>query len=204
MKTKFSIFLLLLVSVPTLLQAQVTSIEEKFKQYLVSEDQSLALTIINSKDDLYSLYCQGMNTKDVIEKINLFTSFIQKNPKYGKANAFLMRGITNAKVEKLDSAILDYSKYITMDGSEKYAYFLRGTCYYNNKDNTNALKDLNKFIELKNDDANAFMMRGLIYSSMFEYEKAIEDWKLSKKLDGSNSKNLNTLIDNANKKLKRK
>jgi len=39
---------------------------------------------------------------------------------------------------------------------------------------------------------------------MFEYEKAIEDWKLSKKLDGSNSKNLNTLIDNANKKLKRK
>lgn len=238
MKQTKLLLLLILLAEFTIAQTQKLTTEDLFKRYLVSEDEVIAKTIINSKDGLYSVFCQGALTEDLTEKANLFTSFIQQNPKYGLAKAHMNRGICHSLSEKYDLAIADFDKSIELDAKEPYAYYFRGESYaslnkydkaiedyttaikmqpnfvlayymrglssFSQKNNDNALTDLSKVLELDKNNDQAFMIRGLVYDANGEYKKAIADWKESKKINKENSKDLDDLIEKANKKMKEK
>ena len=103
-------------------QAQYLKTEDVFKRYLVSEDEATAKLIVNSKDELYSLFCQGDLTEDTTEQISLFSKFIEKEPKFGLAKAYLNRGIAYTMIEKYNEAILDFDKSIKLDNKLIYTY----------------------------------------------------------------------------------
>ncbi len=157
--------------------------EDVFKRYLVSHDQSVAKTVINSKDGLYSLFCQGDLTDDPAKKINLFTEFIRQNPKYGMGEAYLNRGIANSMSEKYDSAVADCSEAISINKKEPYAYYFRGESYLSLTKYDKAIDDFNESIKLNPSFVLAYHMRGICFLSQKNSRNALSDFNRVIELD---------------------
>jgi tetratricopeptide (TPR) repeat protein len=183
----FFVFLCITVSHLAIGQNKNLTNENVFSRYLVSGDESIAKMLINSKDNLYSLFCQGDLTKDLDAKVRLFTQFIQQKPKLGLAKAYLNRGMAYTMIEKNDLALLDYNKSIELDSNTMYAYYFRGTSYFSLENYDKAIDDYTKAIEIQPDFYLASYMRGMCFlsqktykSALFDFNKAIE---LNKKSD---------------------
>jgi tetratricopeptide (TPR) repeat protein len=162
--------------------------EDVFKRYLVSEDESIAKIIVNSNDNVYSLFCQGALTENLDEKINLFTKFIELNPKYGLAKAYLNRGISYTLSEKYDSAITDYDKSISLDSQEPYAYYFRGEANASLNKYEVANLDYTKAIKIYPNFLLAYYMRGISFLHQKSYESSLADFTKVIELDKSYDK----------------
>lgn len=156
-------------------QAQNLKTEDVFKRYLVSEDEATAKLIANSKDELYSLFCQGDLTEDMTEKITLFSKFIEKEPKFGLAKAYTNRGIANTMTEKYNEAILDFDKAIKLDNKIVYAYYFKGVSYASSENYSDAINNYSLAIQLQPDFTLAYYMKALSYISQENYELALID-----------------------------
>jgi len=181
MKVTLPFFSFLLLTQCTFGQNLTT--EDVFKRYLVSEDESTAKMIINSKDNLYSLFCQGALTESLSEKIDLFSQFIKKNPKYGIAKAYLDRGIAYSLANKPDSAIVDLDKSISLDPQKPYSYHFRGVSYADLKNYDKAIADYSSAIKLDPEFKIAYYMRGLSFLNQEIYEKALPEFSKVIELD---------------------
>jgi tetratricopeptide (TPR) repeat protein len=187
MKITTLLFFFLLFTYCAFGQTQKLTTEDIFNRYLISEDESIAKTIINSRDGLYSVFCQGMLTEDPIQKIQLFTKFIQLNPNRGLSKAYLYRGTAYTLSEKYDSALLDYNECIRLDTTEPYAFYFRGESYAQLDKYDEAIEDYSHAIEMKSTFMLAYFMRGLSFLSKEDYTNALTDFNkttaLNKKYD---------------------
>jgi len=171
---KYYLFLITF-SFCSLAQAQYLKIEDVFKRYLVSEDEIIAKSIIDEKDELYSLYCQGDLAEDISEKITLFSKFIEKNPKFGLAKAYLNRGIAFTMTEKYNDAILNFDKSIELDSKLVYAYYFKGVSQASLKNYSEAINNYTSAIKLQIDFKLAYYMRALSFISQENHEQALID-----------------------------
>lgn len=183
MKKIKHLFFALFIAQLTVGQSQKLTTEDMFKRYLVSEDESIATLIINSKDGLYSLFCQGTMTEDLTEKINLYTKFIQQNPKYGLANAYLDRGIAYGLSEKYEAALADYDKSIELDANEPYAYYFKGEAYASLEKYDKAIENYSLAIKMQPNFVFAYHLRGISYLSQKDYKNAFTDFTKVIELD---------------------
>lgn len=159
------------------------STEVIFKRYLVSQDRSIAKSIIDSKDSLYSLYCQADLAEDLTEKIKYFSMFIQRNPNYGLAKAYLNRGIAYTQAEKKDSSIMDFSKAIDLDETEPYAYYFRGEAYASLNNHDKAIEDYSKTIKMQPNFALAYHLQGMSLLVKNDYNSALSEFSKAIELD---------------------
>lgn len=173
MKRVTFIFLFFLLTQWTLGQSKT---ESTFSRYLESEDENLAQTIVKSKDGTYSLYCQAALSEDLNERMNLFTKFIQLNPKLGMAKAYLNRGVIYTMTEKYDSALSDYNKSIELDPKEPYAYYFRGQAYASLEQHDKAITEYGQAIKLQPGLYLAYHMRGISFLSKENYKDALSDF----------------------------
>jgi tetratricopeptide (TPR) repeat protein len=176
MKHTKLIFLLLLVSFFAFGQNKNQKNEALFTQFLEVEDATIGKKIIDSKDNLYSLYCQGVLMKDPNKKLALFTQFIQLNPKLGLADAYLSRGVIYVSIQKTDSAISNFNKSIEINNTDFYAFFFRGEQLLKLEQNDKAIEDFTKSISLSPDFYVAYHMRGICLLNQKKYKNALLDF----------------------------
>jgi len=200
-KRKFLLLLFLMILFK-LAHSQSSKTEELFKTYLITDDDETAKAIIKANDNLYSIYCQAILTEDSSQQITLLTKFINLKPKYGLAQAYFIRGTAYTISLKYDSAIVDYNKSIELDPAEDATKFhFRSDAYLNIGDFDKALADANKEIQLTTKKAQPYVSRGVIYFKMQKYDLAIVDWKLAKKLDKDEAKDLDEMIESAKEEM---
>jgi tetratricopeptide (TPR) repeat protein len=156
-------------------QPKKMTTEDLFKRYLVTEDEALANTIIQSKDSLYGFYCRGILSEEVEEKAALFTKFIDLNPKVGLAKGYLNRGVAYVFSEKFDLAVADFDKAIALEPKEKYSYYFRGSAYHSLAQDDKAIPDFNEAIKLQPTFMMAYQMRGTSYIATKDFKSALAD-----------------------------
>lgn len=183
MKIKKLFILCLLLTQWTIVLSQKVKTEDVFNRYLHTEDESLSKLIIKSNDGLYSLFCQGELAENIDESINLYTKFIQQNPKYGLEKAYLNRGIKYYQSEKSDAAITDFDNSIGLDKNEPYAFYFRGATYASLKKYDNAIEDYVKVIKLNPKFKLAYFMRGNSLFDQKKYQSAMKDYDKVIELD---------------------
>lgn len=85
--------------------------------------------------------------------------------------------------QKLNEAIVKYSKAIELDPNNATNYNSRGKVYYNQHKLTEALADYNKAIELDIKYAKAYYNRAIIYDDQGKLTEALVDFSMAIKLD---------------------
>jgi len=183
MKNRIIFLLFLLLTQFTFAQSQKVTVEDVFRRYLVAGEKSLAEMVINSKDSVYSLFCMAALAKDEMEAIDLYSKFIQLNPKYGLADAYLNRGIKYNSLDSAELSIADFDKYIGYNNKEPYAYYFRGSSYKMLKEYDKAIKDFSMAIKLEPTFDLAYLMRGNSYFEQKNYDKALFDYNKVLALD---------------------
>ena len=176
-------YLFLLLTQVTFAQSQKVTVEDVFRRYLVSENNSLAEMVINSNDSVYSLYCKAALANDETEAINLYSKFILLKPKYGLAEAYLNRGIKYNAIDSAELSIADFDKYIGYGGKDPYAYYFRGSSYSMLEKYDKAIEDYSMAIKLNSTFEFAYQMRGNCYFNKKDYNKALLDYNKAISLD---------------------
>jgi tetratricopeptide (TPR) repeat protein len=164
-------------------QTKNTKTEALFAQFLKEEDPTIGKKIIDSKDNLYSLYCQGAVTEDNAKKLALFTRFIQQKPALGLADAYLKRGNVYVAIEESDSAMSNFNKSIELDKTNFFAYFFRGDQLMKLKQLDKAIDDFTKSISLSPTFYVAYHMRGICLTEQKKYKNAIADFNKAYAID---------------------
>jgi tetratricopeptide (TPR) repeat protein len=185
MKQLKLIALLMLVSLSVIGQNKNAKTEALFTQYLQEEDPAIGKKIIDAKDNLYSLYCQGMVVEDTIKKLALFTRFIQSKPALGLAAAYLKKGSIYASMGQPDSAMSNFNKSIALDDKNIYGYFFRGDQWMKMEENDKAIDDFTKAITISNNFYLAYHMRGICLMNQKKYKNALTDFNKTFALDKS-------------------
>ena len=122
-------------------------------------------------------YAQINDLPKVIECCN---KAIKINPR-GAFNYFLM-GRTLGDLGYYDSAIINLTKAIELDGGFADAYTQRGRIKHILCDYEGAENDFSKAIELDPFDKEPLRFRGQIKMDLFDYEGAIHDFEIALKL----------------------
>lgn len=161
------------------LAAQSNKNESLFKQYLESEDMAIAEKIIKSNDNLYSVYCQANLEDEYPKRIELFSKFIQLNPKIGLDKAYMNLGIAFYMTGKLDTAIVILSKAVELNEKEVFSFYFRGTAYIDLEKYDLAIADLNRTITLDPKFYLAYHMRGIVFYRKELFHSAINDYNMS-------------------------
>jgi len=158
--------------------AEPKGVEIVFLRYLVTNDKSLEDGIIKQNDGVYSLYCRGVSSKDITEKISHFTKFIQVNPRYGLANVYANRGLAYNELEKYDSAIVDFDKAIVLDKKDPYPHYFKGASLASLEKHDQAIESYTEAISLDNKFVLSYYMRGMSFLNLKKYENALKDFGL--------------------------
>ena len=93
-----------------------------------------------------------------------------------EAEVYNNRGIAHIKQDKLEQAIVSFSKAIELDPDYVNAYCNRGAVYYYKGEYEKAIIDYNKAIELNQRHVITYNNRGVAYDNKDEQEKAIGDF----------------------------
>ena len=93
-----------------------------------------------------------------------------------EAEVYNNRGIAHIKQDKLEQAIVSFSKAIELDPDYVNAYCNRGAVYYYKGEYKKAIIDYNKAIELNQRHVITYNNRGVAYDNKGEQEKAIGDF----------------------------
>jgi tetratricopeptide (TPR) repeat protein len=97
--------------------------------------------------------------------------------------AYLSRGYTLTKINRLKEAESDFSKAIDLDPKSVDAYICRGLVRRDIKDYEGAIQDFSKAIEIKPTFPDSYNNRGIIKSKSTQYEGAIQDFNKAIDLD---------------------
>lgn len=93
----------------------------------------------------------------------LFILFSACGPNHEKSQLHLRKGIELVFQAKHSEALTEFDKAVDFDGSSFEAYYYRGACKRNLKDNEGAMADYKKAVELKPDYAEAHFGLGQLY-----------------------------------------
>ena len=158
----------------TLLEEYFNCINDLFIEINAKYEALSLSTVFN----LYSLFQ---------ETLNLLETFKEDFSK--STLLFLNRGIANAKLGKLDSAVKDFSKTLEIDSTSEIAVYNRG-CAYQDKGEKNArtnkklsiknynqaIKDFTRTLDLNPKNLAARYNRGICFDKICSYEYAISDF----------------------------
>jgi tetratricopeptide (TPR) repeat protein len=124
---------------------------------------------------MYDAAAEKMNNKEYKAAIDGFTAILRQSEYYYYAN--LARAVCYEKLNKYDSALVDYNFAIAKNPKFYEAYLQRGLFYLHvKKDTKTALMDMNTSIELKNNYLPAYIERANLYFTLKEYLKSEADY----------------------------
>jgi tetratricopeptide (TPR) repeat protein len=95
------------------------------------------------------------------------------------AEEFFLKAVTFTKEGRLEEALQNFKKTISLNPENGKAYFFRGLIYADLDKKENAIVDYSKAIELDKDNlfsALAYYQRGVIYEDAGNFNKAIADY----------------------------
>ena len=98
-------------------------------------------------------------------------------------DAYNVRGLAYAGVEKYELSIKDFTKSIELNKNFAKAYNNRGLAYIELKKYDIALKDFSKASEIEPNEAGWYYNRGKCYYYLGENKKSDEDYKKAKSLE---------------------
>jgi tetratricopeptide (TPR) repeat protein len=124
-------------------------------------------------DEDFKLGSKMLDEKNYVQAASYFTRYLAKYPndKIGYVN----RGLSFASSEKLEQAITDYTKALSIDSQYITAYIGRG--YVNILQNKSdfALRDLNMAIKLDPNNELPYRFRAIVYKGLGENNLAAVD-----------------------------
>ena len=92
------------------------------------------------------------------------------------AQAYFSNGATLVNLDRLDDAVVSYTKTLSLNPRHGLAYMIRGRCYYNLKNYRKAIKDYSLGMENNKAYWRIFMLRGQAYEAAGDVEKARSDF----------------------------
>ena len=111
------------------------------------------------------------------EKIQLYTTFIQRDPKNDKA--FYGRGYCYYREKTTDGyqkAIEDFTSALSISSDNFDALFLRGCAHRHLGELPQSIDDMNRCALLKPDNIYVYNNRGLAYAEWKKYKQALDDY----------------------------
>ena len=183
MKIKIIFTLLFLAIFKINYAQQKLTTEDLFKEYLISQNASIAKSIVASNDNLYSIFCEADLTNNSEKKIAGFSKFIDLSPKYGLAKAYESRGIAYIYIEKTDAALADLNKSLQLDPADPYTFYFKGDAYMDLKKLDSAIDNFNYAIKLDPNFSLAYHLRGIAFDDQKKYQNALDDFTKEIKLD---------------------
>lgn len=99
------------------------------------------------------------------------------------AAAYNNRGLGYRKENKLDPAIADFTKAISLEAGYRQSYFNRGLAYGAKGMTDQAIADFSKVIALTPDFSAAYTLRGYSYETEKQRDLAVADYRTALKLN---------------------
>lgn len=124
---------------------------------------------------------QALETKDLQEKINLYTKAIALKPDY--VDAYHYRGNAKCGLGRYKEAIEDYNKAIALKPDYEKAYNNRGSAKDELGKYQEAIEDYNKAIAFKPDYALAFFNKALVYAHLKNKNQILSSLQEAIRLD---------------------
>lgn len=98
-------------------------------------------------------------------------NYISSNP--NKPLSYFSRGNLNAKLNKENEAILDFTKAIKLDSSLSFCFENRAATFFKQNKMKEAAKDYNKAFDLNNNSYNSIHNAGVSYFRLKKYDSAL-------------------------------
>ncbi len=112
---------------------------------------------------------------------------IKKDPKM--TEAYFMRGLASALLQKFTSAIDDFSIVLEREPKRIEAYSARGNAYVQSKSYQKAIDDFDKVLAVDKNNSHDYTLRGMAHAEMKSYNKALNDINQAIKLSPKEIKN---------------
>lgn len=117
---------------------------------------------------------KAYKTDNLEQKIYYCTKSINKHP--DKADAYFLRGTTYDSIEKMDSALIDYSSVIKLDSLSGEAFFRRGIVYQKMENYEKAIRDFDKSSALSFGVYFSTRKKALCLFRMNNFDQAKEEY----------------------------
>jgi len=114
--------------------------------------------------------------KEIDEIYEEVTNSNIKEAKVNLSYAYFNRGLSNAKKNEYDKAMIDFNKAIELNPKNDAVFSNRGLISVAKHDYENAIKDFNKAIKINIKNSDAYLGRGLVYYINKDFRKSIEDF----------------------------
>ncbi len=129
---------------------------------------------------------EAFEKKDYDKAAKLLTDAIEGNPKL--TPAYILRGLAYAAKDRLDDALTDFSKAITLTPTDERPFMLRAAVYQQKKDYDKAAADYTQALNRRPDDAGLMLDRGLCYAADEKEDKALADFDHAVQTDPKNAR----------------
>ena len=125
------------------------------------------------------------SAEDVSNKISSYDRVIQLKPNF--LQAYVNRGIANARIDRHEDAIADFDKAIKLNPDRAESYTVRAIAKAQLSRHEDAIVDYDKAIELNPEDAKTHESRAISNMQLGRHEDAIADYDKAIKLNPQNS-----------------
>ncbi len=136
--------------------------------------------------DLLNASRDAFEKKDYDKAAELLSVAIEGNPKL--TPAYILRGLAYAAKDRLDDALADFSKAITLTPGDERAYMLRAAVYQQKKDYEKAIADYTQALNRKPEDAGLLLDRGVCYAATEMEDKALADFERAVQSEPKNAR----------------
>lgn len=185
-------------------KALAASIIKCLTQILEEDDLSA-----DSRESLeVSIQClgsaYGVSDSDALKNFDILELFKKTQPEPVKvevtpemkaeAEKLKNEGNSLTKADKLDEALLKYTKAIELDGKNPVFYCNRAAVYSKLGNHQQAIKDCNAALSIDSSYCKAYSRLGLAYSSLNRFKEAKECYEKALELDPDNESLKNNLL----------
>ena len=152
--------------------------------------------MMTTNEKAKDLFDEGMSAfvgTEFDKSIALLTEALEHEPEFKLA--LIGRGSAYLKLNRLDEALADFDRVVTIDGSYARAFHLRGLVREKLGDDAAAVKDFNRAVALDPEYGAAYYSRGAVHAKMSNDDQALKDMQTAAQLG---SVNLEKYMDTAN------
>jgi len=139
------------------------------------KEQKKKINDVEKAMDYYSIGEALFYQKSYEGAISFFQKEVEKNP--NNEDAYILMGIANLNLNKIDRAILIYKKVIKINSKNSLAHYNLGVAYSANKNIKDAQKSYEKAIEIDIKDHKSYLQLGRIYHTKGELSDAIVSYR---------------------------
>ena len=138
--------------------------------------------------DLLNASREAFESRDYDKASKLLSDAIQGNPKL--TPAYILRGLAYAAKDRLDDALADFSKAISLTPTDERPFILRAAVFQQKKDYDKAIADYTQALNRKPDSVDLMLDRGLCYASKEDDDKALADFDRAVQREPKNTRAL--------------